>query len=105
MRRRSIDIEFGRARVAIFVDGCFWHGCPSHGSIPRSNTDWWADKIKKNVDRDTETAAHLTDLGWLVLRFWEHEDPQEVAQAVHRQVLGRRSAAVARGPRVRNAPL
>jgi DNA mismatch endonuclease (patch repair protein) len=91
LRRRSIDIAFVGVKVAVFVDGCFWHGCPTHGTIPRSNTGWWANKIKSNVDRDAETAAHLTELGWLVLRFWEHEDPDDVARAVRARVVALRS--------------
>lgn len=94
MRRRSIDIAFTRAKVAVFVDGCFWHGCPFHGSVPRSNTDWWTDKIKKNVRRDAETASHLAELGWLVFRFWEHEDPNEVAQTVRDSVRALRLGRV-----------
>lgn len=66
----------------VFVDGCFWHGCPEHGTSPRNNGAWWAEKLRKNVDRDRETDAYLRDAGWTVLRIWEHEDPDVAAQRV-----------------------
>jgi DNA mismatch endonuclease (patch repair protein) len=94
MRRRSMDIAFMRAKVAVFVDGCFWHGCPLHGSIPHSNQQWWTEKIEKNVHRDAATAAHLIELGWRVFRFWEHEDPNEVAQVVNESVLALRPGGI-----------
>lgn len=67
------DIVFTRARVAVFVDGCFWHRCPVHGSEPRANREWWARKFEENVERDRVHDAVLKDAGWLVLRVWEHE--------------------------------
>lgn len=82
--RRSIDIAFTKAKVAVFIDGCFWHGCPEHGTRPRSNADWWDTKIQRNAARDAETDDVLAAAGWLVLRFWEHEEPVAVA----RRVLG-----------------
>lgn len=66
---------FKGRRLAVFVDGCFWHSCPQHTSIPKSNRDWWLAKLATNRDRDRHTDAHLHGLGWTVLRFWEHEDP------------------------------
>jgi DNA mismatch endonuclease (patch repair protein) len=72
--RRSIDIAFLRRRLAVFVDGCFWHGCPVHGHQARVNQDWWARKISRNRERDCETNQMLVDAGWTVLRIWEHED-------------------------------
>ena len=79
--RRPIrpDVVFTRARVAVFVDGCFWHGCPHHQVVPKSNPDYWIPKLRRNVERDREAGAALEDDGWTVLRFWEHED---LAQAV-----------------------
>lgn len=74
LRRRTIDIAFTRRRVAVFLDGCFWHGCPLHGTDPRSNSAWWAQKIAANRARDRDTDHHLTELGWQVVRIWEHED-------------------------------
>ncbi|GEL47512.1 hypothetical protein CHO01_26280 [Cellulomonas hominis] len=74
LRRRTIDIAFTRRRVAVFLDGCFWHGCPLHGTDPRSNSAWWAQKIAANRARDADTDRHLGALGWRVVRVWEHED-------------------------------
>lgn len=75
MPRRSIDIAFPGRRVAVFVDGCFWHGCPAHSSTPRSNGSWWAAKLDGNRGRDRSTDTHLEGLGWTVVRVWEHEEP------------------------------
>jgi DNA mismatch endonuclease, patch repair protein len=77
--RRTIDIVFTRARVAVFIDGCFWHGCPEHGETPASNTDWWISKVEKNRARDAKTTRMLEEAGWMVLRFWEHEAPADAA--------------------------
>jgi DNA mismatch endonuclease (patch repair protein) len=74
LKRCSIDIAFPRQRVAVFVDGCFWHGCPEHGTRPKSNADRWTDKLNSNKERDRRVDAHLRDQGWAVLRVWEHED-------------------------------
>ena len=74
LRRRTIDIAFTRRRVAVFLDGCFWHGCPEHGTDPRSNSAWWAEKIASNKARDRDTDRHLVSIGWTVVRIWEHED-------------------------------
>jgi len=82
MPRRTIDIAFTRRRVAVFVDGCFWHGCPEHGSAPVANAEWWAAKLKRNAERDLETTAQLRRLGWQVIRLWEHESPEEMLHAV-----------------------
>ncbi len=71
--RRTIDIAFVRQRVAVFVDGCFWHRCPEHSTSPRANGPWWAAKLAKNEVRDRDTNGALAENGWLVLRFWEHE--------------------------------
>lgn len=72
--RRTIDVAFPRKKIAVFIDGCFWHGCPQHGMLPRSNHEWWRQKIEHNRRRDVETSSHLNDLGWDVFRFWCHED-------------------------------
>lgn len=87
--RRTIDIAFTRDRVAVFMDGCFWHGCPEHGNSPASNTAWWTKKITNNQRRDADTTAQLTARGWAVLRYWEHEDPDSVVRKVS-TTLGRR---------------
>ena len=83
-RRRTIDVAFTRLRLAIFVDGCFWHGCPEHGTRPRSNSAWWQQKLAANTARDRDTDRLLTEAGWTVLRFWEHTDPKEAARTVLR---------------------
>jgi DNA mismatch endonuclease (patch repair protein) len=79
MPRRTMDIAFTRAHVAVFVDGCFWHVCPEHATSPASNSDWWTRKLTKNQSRDQATNEHLVALGWQVVRIWEHEDPVAAA--------------------------
>lgn len=78
------DIVFIRAGLVVFVDGCFWHNCPIHGSIPQSNRDFWEPKIQRNVERDNEVSAELEASGWTVLRFWEHEINESLARVVER---------------------
>ena len=80
--RRTADLVFRRAKVAVFIDGCYWHGCPEHFKQPSTNTAYWRDKIECNRRRDHETDELLAQAGWEVLRFWEHEDEDEVADAV-----------------------
>lgn len=80
--RRRADMLFSRRRVAVFVDGCFWHSCPDHGTSPRSNAAWWAAKLAANRERDQDTDRRLSELGWTVLRIWEHEEPLEAAKAI-----------------------
>lgn len=80
--RRRADVLFTRARIAVFVDGCFWHSCPQHATFPTANADWWRNKLDRNVTRDQETDQHLKDAGWTVLRFWEHEDMTAAASLV-----------------------
>jgi len=84
--RRTIDIAFTRAKVAVFVDGCFWHGCPQHGPTPKANREWWEWKIAKNVERDADTTRLLEKQGWTVVRVWEHE-PVDVATGRVREAL------------------
>ena len=81
-RRRSIDIAFTRARVAVFVDGCFWHGCPEHGTQPRANSAWWTAKLAANRTRDADTDRLLREAGWQVVRVWEHEPVERAVAAV-----------------------
>lgn len=81
-RRRKADIVFTRARLAVFVDGCFWHGCTQHYQAPKTNDAYWAQKIQANSGRDRETDALLISEGWKVLRFWEHEAPESVARTI-----------------------
>ncbi|RFU84641.1 very short patch repair endonuclease [Streptomyces triticagri] len=82
--RRTIDIAFGPTRIAVFLDGCFWHGCPEHATRPKSNAEWWRTKLDRNTARDRETTQHLEAAGWTVLRFWEHENPQTIAATITR---------------------
>ncbi len=72
MRRRG-DIVFTRCKVVVFVDGCFWHSCPEHGTLPKHNRAWWIEKLRVNVERDRDSDRRLTDAGWSVVRVWEHE--------------------------------
>jgi DNA mismatch endonuclease, patch repair protein len=81
--RRRADVMMTRSRIAVFVDGCFWHGCPAHATWPSTNADWWRSKIQRNIARDRATDAHLAALGWTVLRFWEHDDMVAAADEVH----------------------
>lgn len=76
------DIVLSRARIAIFVDGCFWHACGSHGVLPKNNREWWSAKLARNVARDHEKDEALRLLGWLPLHFWEHTPVDEMAEAV-----------------------
>lgn len=80
--RRRADIVFTRHRVAIFIDGCFWHKCPVHGTSPKRNSAYWTPKLQRNAERDLETNARLAAHGWQVLRFWEHENPEDVARQI-----------------------
>ncbi|OJY41567.1 MAG: very short patch repair endonuclease [Pseudonocardia sp. 73-21] len=88
--RREADVVFGPSRVAVFVDGCFWHGCPEHATWPRSNAEFWRAKIEGNRRRDTDTDRRLAEVDWAVLRIWEHEDPATAARRVQDLVATRR---------------
>lgn len=81
---------FGPAKVAVFLDGCFWHGCPTHGKLPKNNHDWWVDKLTANRERDERADRALEALGWISLRFWEHESPPVIAKAIQEKVIMRR---------------
>ncbi len=82
MRRRTVDIAFTRAHVAVFVDGCFWHSCPEHATSPQANSEWWRAKLATNRARDAQTNAHLEGLGWTAVRVWEHETATAAAERV-----------------------
>lgn len=86
--RRRADIVFARPRVAVFVDGCFWHACPLHGTQPKHNAEWWRAKLERNRARDRDTDAALVAADWRVVRAWEHEDPADVADRVEVLVRG-----------------
>lgn len=93
MVRTRVDIAFTKQRVAVFIDGCFWHRCPEHGTMPKQNFDYWRPKLEGNVRRDVATNEGLGALGWSVLRFWEHESPAEVANRIIEVVRARSSEA------------
>lgn len=82
LRRRRADVVFTRRRLAVFVDGCFWHRCPQHATSPRANKEWWAAKLDGNVARDRDTDERLEQAGWSVIRLWEHEEVQAAADRV-----------------------
>ena len=78
------DIALTRARVAVFVDGCFWHRCPEHGTSPKNNSAWWSSKLDENVARDRRKDLQLQELGWIPVHVWEHEDPGVAAAEIER---------------------
>jgi DNA mismatch endonuclease (patch repair protein) len=92
--RRRVDIVFPRRRIAVFVDGCFWHSCPIHRTVPKTNRDWWVAKLAANEARDRASDAQLQQAGWTVLRFWEHQDSVAVADVVEYTVRGSDSGEV-----------
>jgi DNA mismatch endonuclease (patch repair protein) len=94
--RRTIDIAFPARRVAIFVDGCFWHGCPIHGTSPKNNAAWWRAKIDANIARDRDTDARLRKAGWIVVRVWEHEDLLAAANRIESEVRAKAHSAKTR---------
>lgn len=83
------DIVFTRKKVAVFIDGCFWHSCPEHGTRPKRNTDYWNPKLQRNHERDALNTRVLEEAGWVVVRAWEHEEPTAVADRVRTAVLAR----------------
>ncbi|MFI5906019.1 very short patch repair endonuclease [Dactylosporangium sp. NPDC051541] len=90
LRRRSADIAFTRAQVAVFVDGCFWHSCPEHKTSPNANGQWWSEKLETNRLRDAATTAHLEASGWTVVRIWEHERPADAVTRIVDLLNGKR---------------
>jgi DNA mismatch endonuclease (patch repair protein) len=92
--RRQADVVFRRVRVAVFVDGCFWHGCSTHGSRPRANANWWLEKLRCTRARDADTDRTFKQHGWLVVRCWEHDvrrDASRLAVRIERLVRTRRT--------------
>ncbi|MGV9674566.1 very short patch repair endonuclease [Nocardia sp. NPDC003482] len=87
--RRRADLVFPRRKVAVYVDGCFWHSCPRHATRPKNNAEWWAEKLAGNVARDRDTDARLTAAGWVVVRVWEHENASDAADRVQAVMSGR----------------
>ena len=104
--RRTADLLFTKTKIAVFVDGCYWHGCPQHHTIAKTNAEFWADKVETNRRRDLETTALLEKEGWLVIRVWEHESMEEAAVMLYNvwrsrcdAFSDRRSSQGARSPR------
>jgi DNA mismatch endonuclease (patch repair protein) len=79
--------------VAVFVDGCYWHGCPDHFKLPQANQSWWEQKISTTRDRDQETTELLSKAGWTVVRIWEHQAPEDAADVIELAVRGQTSSA------------
>lgn len=97
--RSRVDVAFTKQRIAVFIDGCFWHSCPEHLHLPRANADYWIPKLARNVERDAEVSTVLRDLGWTVLRFWEHEPARQVADRIIAAVeKARSSSSTVRAP-------
>ncbi len=90
---RRADLAFVSARVAVFIDGCFWHGCPTHGTWPKANAKFWRSKIETNQQRDNDTDRRLLEAGWLVVRVWAHDDLAAAASRVAELVASRVSMA------------
>lgn len=88
---RKADIVFRSTKVAVFVDGCFWHGCPIHGTQSKANAEFWRNKIKQNQLRDVDTNEKLEKAGWKVIRVWEHENPEKAAEKILKIVVKRKT--------------
>jgi len=97
--RRRADMVFCAVRVAVFIDGCFWHSCPEHGSKPKSNADRWEAKLARNRIRDRDTDQFLVDAGWLPIRVWEHEEPTAAAMKIATILRDRRTSLQEQSPR------
>ncbi len=91
-KRIRPDIVFTKSKIAVFVDGCFWHGCPIHGQTPKRNSEFWEQKLERNAARDSTQSSVLQEAGWTVIRIWEHEEParavNRVVQCVRREAAG-----------------
>jgi DNA mismatch endonuclease (patch repair protein) len=100
--RRRVDLAFTRWRLVVYMEGCFWHGCPVHGVLPGTNRDWWTWKLARNSDRDHDTDDRLRSLGWHVLRVWEHVSPGDAADEVEASLV--RLGAPGTSGRARGGP-
>lgn len=89
--RSRPDVVFPTEKIAVYLDGCFWHSCPTHGTLPITNREWWSSKLAANTERDRRHDRDLKSAGWLVARFWEHEDPPEIADAIEALIKARRA--------------
>jgi DNA mismatch endonuclease (patch repair protein) len=99
-RKVRPDIVFTRARICVFCDGCFWHSCPEHASMPQTNVEFWSEKLSRNIERDRQVDRALTAAGWTVIRVWEHEEVSVAAARISEVVSasGRPRPATARRP-------
>jgi DNA mismatch endonuclease, patch repair protein len=86
-RRRRADVAFPGLKIAVFIDGCWWHGCGLHGGQAKTNTAWWRDKIASNIARDRDTDSRLRNIDWRVCRYWEHDDVTSVCDDIEQMVL------------------
>ena len=98
------DIAFTNARLAVFVDGCFWHACPDHGVLPKNNREWWRSKLRGNVARDHEKDSQLDSMGWVAVHVWEHEDPIEAANTIEHLWRSQRNVATRRADTAAQEP-
>jgi DNA mismatch endonuclease (patch repair protein) len=98
------DIAFPKARIAVFVDGCFWHACPDHGNTPRSNSAYWEPKLRRNVERDHRSDQRLRRADWDVIRVWEHAPPALAASEIAQRLVGRYPQNVPSATRGSGAP-
>ena len=89
--RRTADLVLRPVEVAVFVDGCYWHGCPEHFVQPKTNSEFWKEKIGRNIERDRDTDSILRDAGWTVIRIWEHEEPEAAAEEIVELVRRKRA--------------
>jgi DNA mismatch endonuclease (patch repair protein) len=86
---RKADIVFRSVKVVVFVDGCFWHGCPIHGTLAKANPEFWKNKIEQNRARDLDTNRQLKKAGWRIVRVWEHENPEKASQGIYSLIVKR----------------
>ena len=100
--RRVADVAFPGLKVAVFVDGCFWHGCPEHVTWPKHNADFWRKKIESNRSRDADTNVRLNEKGWTVIRIWEHESPSVAAKKIYSVISRARARAGAASSRTKS---
>lgn len=94
---RRADILFRQARCVVFVDGCFWHSCPKHATIPKANREWWEAKLATNRSRDLDTSRKLKAAGYAVIRVWAHENMERAARRIHRRIEATRSRSASAG--------
>ena len=96
--RVTVDFVFRPEKPCVFIDGCFWHGCPDHFKLPLTNSAWWAEKVSETVQRDRRQTAKLRDAGWLVVRVWEHENPNEAVDRIVAALVSRQVSQIPKQP-------